>query len=426
MSLNRRDFLSAASAAGLWIAGAARGYGQSASPNAKLNIGLVGVSGMRGKSHLAACASQTIAAICDVDAAHLGAVAQAHPKAAAYRDFREMLEKEKGLDAVLITTPDHVHAPAALMAMKLGKHVYVEKPLAHSVHEARLLRETAAARKVATQMGTQIHSGSNYRRVVELIRAGAIGRVREVHTFLGGMRWTADALPAADDCPPTLSWDLWLGPAAERPFSKGYHPAGGWRRYWNFGGGDLADMACHHVDLPFWALSLKSPHTIEAKGPPVHPDGAPPWLEVTWTFADPAVTLTWYHGDRLPAKLKELGWEKKWRGGNLFVGEKGCLLANYGEHRLLPEETYADFVPPPPSIPESPGHHEEWFEACRGGAPALCNFDYAAALTECVLLGNVAYRSGKTIEWDAAALRAKNAPEADAFLKREYRKGWSL
>jgi predicted dehydrogenase len=425
--MKRRDFLKGSAAAGVWIAGVQRGFGQEKSPNAKLNIGMIGVSGMRGRDHLAALAGENLAALCDVDDAFLGQAAEKLPRASKYADFREMLEKEKSLDAVCISTPDHQHAVMAVAAMKLGKHVYVEKPLAHSIYEARVMRETAAQRKVATQMGTQIHSGDNYRRVVELVRGGAIGAVREVHTFLGGARWMADGLPKDDPAPPTLRWDLWIGPAAERPYSKGYHPGGSWRKYWNFGGGDLADMGCHHLDLPFWALGLKTPLTAEARGPQSNPDGAPAWIEVDWTYAESPVRHTWYHGDRRPALLKELKQEKKWGGaGNLFVGEKGCLLANYGQHKLLPEDKYADFEAPKPSIPSSPGHHAEWIAACKGGPPALCNFDYAGALTESVLLGNVAFRTGRKIEWDAAAMKAKGAPEADAFLKREFRKGWTL
>ena len=424
--MKRRDFLKGAVASGAWIAGVQRGFGQETSPNAKLNVAMIGVAGMRGKDHLGALGSENQVALCDVDATLLGLAGEKLPMAAKYADFRELLEKEKSIDAVCISTPDHLHAVIAVAAMKLGKHVYVEKPLAHSIHEARAMRETAAQRKVATQMGTQIHSGDNYRRVVELIRSGAIGAVKEVHTFLGPTPWSADALPGADPLPATLSWDLWVGPAAERPYSRGYHPGGGWRRYWNFGGGHLADMGCHHIDLVFWALGLKTPLTAEARGPKPHADGAPPWLEVDWTYAESPAKHTWYHGDRKPALLKELGWEKKWGAGSLFVGEKGNLLANYGQYKLLPEEKYADFEAPKPTIASSPGHHKEWVLACKGGPAALCNFEYAGALTESVLLGNVAYRTGKKVEWDAAAMKVKGVPEADAYLRREFRKGWSL
>ena len=419
--MNRRDFLRTSAAAGVWIAGVQRGYGQEKSPNARLNVAVVGVAGMRGSSHLAGCASENIVALCDVDEGFLGKAAEKLPKASKWADFREMLDKDKSIDAVCVSTPDHLHAPIGVRAMRLGKHLYSEKPLAHSIHEARTMREVAAQTKVATQMGTQIHAGENYRRVVELLRAGVIGKVKEVHVYVGGA-WTADGWPKDDPLPPGLSWDLWTGPAAERPFSKGFHPTG-WRRYWNYGGGHLADMGCHHIDLPFWALGLKAPTTCVAEGPPVNEIGAPPWLKVTWGFAD-GLKLHWTHGDKRPEIFTQ--GRLKWAGGNCFVGEKGMLFADYGQHKLWPEENFVDVEAPKPSIAPSPGHHAEWIAACKGGPPALCNFDYAGALTECVLLGNVAYRSGQAIEWDSAGLKAKNSPEADAFLRREYRKGWNL
>jgi len=411
--MNRRDFLQA----GVFISLSPR---ISLSPNEKLNVGMIGVGGMRGADHLRAMASQTIAALCDVDEKFLEAAAAKHPGAKKYFDFRVMLEKEKSLDAVVISTPDHVHARAAVMAMKLGKHVYCEKPMAHNVAEVRAMSEAAAKYKVATQMGTQIHAEQNYRRVVESIQAGTIGKVSEVHVFVGGA-WTAKGLPVHNpppEPPAHVKWDLWLGPAEERPFSPRYHPQG-WRSYWNFGGGHLADMGCHFTDLPFWALKLRSPLTAEAEGPALDEHGAPPWLIAKYEFPG-GLKLIWYHGDKRPALLAEKGMD--WKGsGVLFVGDKGMLVSDYGRHKYYPEAKG-----PEKSIPDSIGHHNEWIEACKGGKPALCNFDYAGALTECVLLGNVAYRVGKKIEWDAAALKARNAPEADRFLRREYRKGWSL
>jgi predicted dehydrogenase len=426
--MDRRQFLGAA--AGFWIAGVQRSYGQEKSPNARLNVGQIGVAGMRGADHLGQMGSQTIAALCDVDEKNLGQAAAKLPGAATYHDFREMLEKEKSLDCIVISTPDHIHAPAATMAMRLGKHVYTEKPMAHTIHEVRAMTELAAKCKVQTQMGTQIHATDNYRRVVEKIQSGAIGAVGEVHVWLGGTPWTASGLPKADGpAPEGLHWDLWLGPSAERPYSKRYHPLH-WRSYWNFGGGCLADMGAHYNDLPFWALKLRHPLTAEAEGPGIDPHGAPPWLMVRWTF--PArgelapVKLHWYHGDRVPPQLSE-GRLGDWKGaGVLFVGAKGMLVANYGTHKLLPEADFKDYRAPEPTIPRSIGHHQEWVEAIRGGKPALCAFDYAGPLTETLLLGNVAYRAGTRIEWDSAALKAKNCPEADAFIRKEYRKGWTL
>jgi predicted dehydrogenase len=316
-----------------------------------------------------------------------------------------------------------MHAPIGVAAMKLGRHVYCEKPLAHSVHEVRVMRETAAKMKVATQMGTQIHSEDNYRRVVELVKAGAIGKISEAHVWVGGA-WTAKGLPAgAPPTPAHLSWDLWLGAAEERPYNGAYHPIG-WRCYWNFGGGHLADMGCHYIDLAFWALDLRTPLTAEAEGPPVDEHGAPPWLIARWEF--PQAKLTWYHGDRRPPHLAE-GKLGDWKGnGVLFIGEKGMLVSDYGRHKLLPEGDFKDYKRPEPTIAKSIGHHREWIEACKGRGTTLCNFDYSGALAETVLLGNVAYRAGKKLEWDAVALKAKNCPEADRYLRRDYRKGWSL
>ena len=434
--MKRREFLKstglsavALAEAGFFIA-AAGTPGAVASPNEKLNIGFVGVGGMRGAAHLSGCQGETIAALCDVDDRMLGAAARRHDKAATYHDFRKMIEKEKSLDAVVVSTPDHIHAPAIAAALRAGKHVYCEKPLTHSVYEARVIEQLAAKHRAVTQMGTQIHSGGNYRRVVELVRAGTVGTVKEVHVWLGGGRWSAGDRPKeGPPVPDNLHWDLWLGPAAERPYHKEYHPQN-WRKWWAFGGGTLADMGCHYTDLAFWALQLKHPMRVRAEGPPVHPDGAPKWLHVTWEFPAWAelapVTLHWYHGDRRPEAYppEKLGG---WRGaGVLFVGDKGMIVANYGRHALLPEEKFADTKRPEPWIPDSIGHHKEWLEACKTGGPTTCNFQYSGALTETILLGNVAYRSGKAFEWDAANLKARNCPEADAFLRREYRKGWSL
>jgi predicted dehydrogenase len=432
--MNRRQFLkqsaAGAAGAGFWIAGRQIGYGQEKSPNAKLNVGQIGVAGMRGADHLGQMSSQTHIALCDVDEKNLEQVAVKFPNAAKYNDFRVMLEKEKSLDCIVISTPDHIHAPAGVMAMKLGKHVYTEKPMAHTVYEVRVMTETAATRKLQTQMGTQIHAGDNYRRVVELVQSGAIGKIEEVHVWLGGTQWTASGLPKESPAAPAgLHWDLWLGPSEERPYSPRYHPLK-WRCYWNFGGGHLADMGCHFIDLPFWALKLRHCLSVETEGPEVDPHGAPPWLIARWTFPArgelPPVKLTWYHGDKNPPQLAE-GKLGDWKGpGVLFVGEKGMLVSNYSQHKLLPEADFKDFKRPETTIPKSLGHHQEWIEAIKGGKPALCAFDYSGPLAETVLLGNVSYRVGKKLDWDAAALKAKNCPEADRFIRKEYRKGWTL
>ena len=422
-SPNRREFLRrvAVASVGATFAGRAKG-----GPNDRLNIGVVGTAG-RAADNIAAVEGENIVAFCDIDDRLLAAAAARFPRAKAFADFREMIAMP-GLDAVVVSTADHSHAPATALALKAGKHVYCEKPLTHTVHEARVIAGLAAKAKVATQMGTQIHADDNYRRVVELIKAGAIGPVREVHVFCG-KSWSGGDRPSdTPPVPPGLHWDLWIGAAPMRPYNPIYQPAN-WRGWWDFGNGTLGDMACHHMDLPFWALDLRHPSTVEADGPPVHPETTPAWMKVLYEFPErgdkPPVTLTWYDGDEPPAILARNGI-KGWSAGNLFVGDKGMLLADYDRRVLLPERDFADFHAPEPSIPASIGHHAEWIAACKDGRPTTCNFDYAGALTEAVLLGNVAYRVGKKLAWDAPKLEATHCPEADRFLRKDYRPGWSL
>lgn len=421
---SRREVLRGMAAVG---ATAAFGSRAKAGPNDKLNVGVIGTAG-RALGNIEGVEVENIVAVCDVDDALLGRATDRFPKARPFIDFRKLIEMP-GLDAVVISTADHTHAPAAAMALRMGKHVYCEKPLTHSVFEARTLARLATEAKVATQMGTQIHATDNYRRVVELVQARAIGPVKEVHVWLGSANWSGGGRPAeTPPVPSGLHWDLWIGPAPARPYHPSYQPAN-WRRWWDFGNGTLGDMGCHFVDLPFWALGLRHPTTIEALGPPVNPETAPDRLVVKYGFpardAQPPVALTWYQGGERPATLSDLKLDD-WNNGVLFVGEKGMLVADYGRRRLLPEDQFRDFKAPEPSIPRSIGHHAEWIAACKDGRPTTCNFDYSGALTESILLGNVAYRSGKKIEWDGPAMKATNCPEAEAFLRREYRKGWTL
>ena len=429
-SLNRRKFLHGAVAAGaaatLWAPGARRARA-AAGPNEKLNIGIIGTAN-RAADNIDGVAGENIVAICDVDERYLGKAAERFPKAKTYDDFRKLLER-KDLDAVVVSTADHTHAPAAAGALRSGKHVYCEKPLAHTVHEARVLGRLAVETKLATQMGTQIHAGDNYRRVVELVRAGAVGPIREVHVWLGNKVWSGDKAHAASSAVPAfLKYDLWLGPSPERPYNPEFHPAS-WRGWWDFGNGTLGDMGCHYIDLPFWALDLRHPTTVAAEGPPVDPDVAPKKLSVRYEFPargdQPPVALTWYDGGQRPPILTEKKVEG-WGSGVLFVGTKGMLIADYGNHALLPEADFRDFKAPEPSIPSSTGHYAEWITACKTGSPTTCNFNYSGALTEAVLLGNVSYRSGHKLKWNAEELRAEGCPEADEFLRREYRKGWAL
>ena len=425
----RRDFLRHTALSSFVVGGfwTSTSQAQSSSPSEKLNIAIIG-AGNRGKDNVDGVSGENIVAISDVDDLRAAPAFEQHPRARRYRDFRKMLDEMNEVDAVVVSTADHTHAVATAAAMRLGKHVYCEKPLTHTVHEARVIARLAKEQKVATQMGTQIHAGDNYRRVVELIQAGAIGTVREVHIWVG-RSWSGGERPKETPAvPETLSWDLWLGPAAERPYHPDYVPKN-WRRWWVFGGGTLGDMGCHHQDLAFWALGLRHPISIHAEGPPVHPETTPAQLTVKYQYAargaQPPVTLTWYDGDRRPSILAEHNLPS-WGAGSLFIGDKGMLQADYGKHRLFPEERFTDYKRPEPTIPKSVGHHQEWIDACKTGSPTTCNFDYAGALTEAVLLGNVAYRLGRKIEWDAENLKATNAPEAEPLLQKQYRAGWSL
>ena len=430
--LTRRKFLRQAALAPtalfLGVGITARGMAAPKSPNESLNVAVIGVAG-RGGANLEGVSTENIVALCDIDANRLAGAAKQFPKAETFRDYRKMLDKiADRIDAVVVSTPDHNHAPAAAAAMRLKKHCYCEKPLTHNVVEARLLTELAAENKLATQMGTQIHAEGNYRRVVELITAGVIGPVDEVHVWhsgaLGGQNRPTDTPPVPD----YLDWDLWLGPAPERPYHPVYVP-GSWRSWWAFGNGTLGDFGCHYMDLPFWALGLKHPTTVEAVGPPAHPETTAPQLTVHYQFPArgdlPPVKLSWTNGQTQPEIVARHGLEK-WSAGVLFVGKRGMLVADYGRRQLLPEKQFADTKPPEPSIPDSIGLHAEWIEACKNGTATTCPFSYSGVLTETVLLGNVSYRVGAKLDWDAKNLKAANCPDAEQYLKREYRAGWTL
>jgi predicted dehydrogenase len=425
----RRNFLKTSAATAL-SAGLFRGFSfadDSASANQLLNIACIGTAN-RAAADVEGVKSQSIVALCDIDKNYLDRAAAEFPGARTYRDYREMIEQEADkIDAVVVATADHNHAPATIRAIRKGKHVYCEKPLTHTVEEARIIAEAAKEYGVATQLGTQIHAGDNYRRVVEIIQSGAIGDVTDVHVWVGkGWGWT-DWPESSTEVPANLDWDLWLGPAKERQFYAGrYHPAQ-WRRWWDFGQGTLGDMACHYMDLPFWALKLRHPTHCEAEGEEPHPEMCPQGLVVRYQYPEreglPPVNFTWYDGNRIP---KEIEGQRVPANGVMFIGTEGMMYADYGNYRLFPAEKFAGFKPPEPTIPRSIGHHEEWIKACKDGSPTTCNFDYSGALTEAVLLGNVAYRSGKSLEWDAANLKATNAPEADQYIRKEYRPGWEV
>lgn len=427
---NRRDFLritgagAAVLSSGVWSELAAQ---DSKSPNGKLNVACVGTAN-RAAASVSEMKNENVVALCDVDKNYLNRAAEQFPGARLYRDYREMFEKEASkLDAVTVATADHHHAPAAIRAIRAGLHVYCEKPLTHTVFEARLLADEAKKRGLATQMGTQIHAGDNYRRVVEVIQSGAIGDVTEVHVWVGKI-WGGAKLPEQTAEPPAhLDWDLWLGPAPERPYAEGcYHPAQ-WRKWWDFGTGTLGDMACHYMDLPFWALKLRHPTTCEAEGAAVDPQTCPEGLVVRYAYPEreglAPLKLTWYDGNLIP---KEVAGERVPGSGVMFVGSEGKMFADYTKYRLYPTDKYASFQPPAQTIPPSIGHHAEWLKACKDGSPTTCNFDYSGALTEAVLLGTVAYRTGKKLDWDAATLKATNCPEADKLINKVYRAGWEV
>ncbi len=405
----------------------------STSPNEKLNIAAIGVAN-KGRHNIDQLLEHNFVAICDVDENYLNEVGTLLPNVRKYRDYRELFDKEANqIDAVVVSTADHTHAPATSVALQLGKHVYCEKPLTHTVAEARTIAQLSQKQKVATQMGIQIHAEENYRRVVDLVRSGAIGEVVEVYNWCN-KGWSDGRFnPNSGPAPAHLNWDLWLGPAAERPYSDNLHPAN-WRRFWDFGSGTFGDMACHVMDLPFWALDLKSPTSVQCEGPEVHPVGAPAWCRATYEFPRENNSTLKFHwadgGENFDFVKQTKDAEGKplsdWGLGILFVGKDGMLAADYGRRILLPADKFKDFHEPEPTIAPSVGHWKEWTEACKTGGPTSCNFEYAGMLTETVLLGIVAFRSGSRIDWRAEHLTAHDNAAAQHFISKKYRKGFEV
>jgi predicted dehydrogenase len=463
-SISRRTFNQA-------VAGAAAGVlgfpailrGQNL--NSKVDIAMVACGG-RGGAHLQSLQSENIVAVCDVNGRAVEAATKLKPQAQKYTDFRKLFEKASTFDAVVISTCEHSHAAATMLALQHDKHIYCEKPLTHDVYEARKVREAAARKpRLATQMGIQMHATENYRRIVEIIQAGVIGPVREAHVWVS-RAWGLQSKEAAErnqdivyvtdrpkeamDPPPFLDWDTWLGPAPERPFHEVYFPGPKWYRWWDFGNGTMSDLGSHWNDLVFWALKLKAPLTIESHSEvPPHPEIAPASMRATYEYGPrgdlPACKVTWYQGEEKPPLFKDGKLPPRpaqprarvrqqppqpppqpqpWNDGHLFIGDKGMLLSDYGTFVLLPEENFKDVKLPDKSLPRVASHHDEWLKACRNGTQPLANFEYSGWLTEANHLGNVAYRVGKKLEWDPEKLKATNAPEADPYLRRPYRKGW--
>jgi predicted dehydrogenase len=416
----------------------ARAAAPRRSPGEKLHIACIGV-GRRGGVNLKAMAGENVVALCDVDENSMNAAARGFPKAKKYVDFRKLLEEEKGLDGVVISTPDHWHASVSLMAMDLGLNVYCEKPLTRTIGEARRVTEAAARAKVITQMGTNSQGAAGFLPTVELVQAGAIGEVREVHVWTNRPAWPQgqDRPPGEDPVPASLHWDLWLGPAPMRPYkskytdgpfagSAVYHPFV-WRGWWDFGCGALGDMAAHLMNVAFRALKLGAPTSVEAESSGMKAEMFPGWSIVRFEFPAtdkrPAMKIIWYDGGKLPpAELFE-GEQVGASGGSLFVGSKGKIYSGErrgrgGEPTLLPAKTFADYQRPKPSRPRWAEVHDDWLRAIREGRmETACNFAYAGPMVEAFLLGNIALRVGRKIEWDAAAMKMTNCPEANQYLK---------
>ena len=440
--INRRHFIKRTAAGSVFITSGLRAQ----SPNNKLNVAAIGIGGM-GVGNIEKCAEENIVALCDVDFRRGAETFKQDPKAKRFKDFRVMFDKMSDeIDAVIIATPDHTHAVATMEAMRRGKHVYTQKPLTHSIWEARQLTEAARKYGVATQMGNQGHSSKGARQTVEWIRAGVIGEVREVHCwsdrplrgtrFDGEMYWEQGVATRPRDKPPipnTLDWDLWLGPAPYRDYHPNYVPFD-WRGWWDFGTGALGDMGCHIIDHPYWALKLGHPESVEASSSHIHRETAPLASIITYQFPArenlPPVRMHWYDGGIKPPRPAELAFEDDWLvDGCLYIGDKGKIMhkSHGGKPTLLPLSRMEDFKRPEETIPRITGSHEQnWIDACKGDAPACSSFDYSGPLTEVVLLGNLAIRSQGPLNWDGPNMRVTNNKSANQFVQREYRNGWTL
>jgi predicted dehydrogenase len=437
-AISRRDFVKggAAALAGFTIVPSyVLGGAGVKPPSEKLNVAFIGVGG-QGERNIRSLAGENIAALCDVDDERAAEMYKMYPDVPKYRDFRLMLDKQKDIDAVVVTTPDHTHAAAAMMAIKLGKHVYCEKPLTWSVYESRKLAEAAREAKVATQMGVHHHAGAGLRLGYDVIRAGMIGDVHDVHLWTVRPRelW-AQGVGRPKESPPvpaTLDWDLWLGPAPERPYNPAYVPFT-WRGYWDFGTGAFGNMGCHVMDLAFWGLDLgKRSVSVEARTSWVNDETYPAASIVRYEFGplgdSGPLKLYWYDGGMMPWRPPQLEAKRRLPShGGIYVGSKETMMVSLGDGpRFIPETRMREFKKPEATLPQSPGNHQEWVDACKGGPKALANFDYSAPMTELILLGNIAIRTKMKLVWDSANMKITNAPEANQFLHREYRNGWTL
>ena len=421
-------------------------------PAERLNIAGVGLGAM-GADNLKACEGENVVALCDVDWSMASVTFQRYPKANRYKDYRRMLDREKDLDAVIVATPDHTHAVITAAALKRGKHVYTQMPLAHDVWEARQLAQIARETGLATQMGNERYSGPTIRSVCEWIWDGCIGPIREVHCWTNRPQWPQGMSRPQDRLatPSQLDWDLWLGPASERPYHPAYVPFR-WRGWWDFGCGAIGDIGCHVMDGAFWALKLAeaATFTVEPDSTGLTADSYPRASTVRYHFGArgdmPPVTLTWYDGGRRPPRPEELPDTRQFIGSNgtIFVGEKGKLTfgaltagtsPGQAGPRFIPESLAQSYRPPKQTIPRLKGkrqwgkasrHEEDWIRACKGGTPACSRFEIAGPLTEMALLGNVALLWGQPIEWDRDDMKIVNESDANRYLRRKYRRGWAL
>ena len=443
--ISRRHFLAATAttAAATIVPRHVLGGPRHITPSEKLNIAGIGVGGM-GKSNLSQLESENIVALCDVDSNYAAETFKKYPKAKVYTDFRKMLDTQKDIDAVVIATPDHTHAVISMEAMRRGKHVYCQKPLTHDVYESRMLAKAARETGITTQMGIQGHSGEGIRLICEWIWDGAIGEVRDIDAWCSlsyypfGHEWWSSKWSRrpqeTPQVPSMLDWDLWLGPAPQRPYHPAYHP-GVWRCWWDFGCGMMGDRGAHTLDPVFWALKLGHPTSVEATSLDLNPDTHPVASIVTYRFPArgdlPPVKLTWYEGLRPPRPIELEDGRRMGHieGGVLFKGSKGTLMAGvYGEDpRLIPESKMKEYKQPPKTIPRvEDSHEQDWVRACKDGRPAGADFEYSGLLTEVCLLGNMAKRVDARIEWDGANMKVTNLPEANKYIHTPYREGWTL
>ncbi|MDZ7724689.1 MAG: Gfo/Idh/MocA family oxidoreductase [candidate division KSB1 bacterium] len=433
--LSRRSFIKGSAAAAMIVPASVLGGAKHTAPSEKLYLAGVGIGGV-GKNYIKNVSSETIVALCDVDSEFAKPVFEAYPDARRFADFREMLDSMPEIDGVVIGTPDHTHAVVAMESIRLNKHVYCAKPLTRTVHESRLLTRAASESGVATQMSIQTNASEDHRILAEWIQDGAIGDVREAHLWSNRPIWPQgierpEAIPS---CPPYLDWNLWIGPAPYRHYHPDYHPFN-FRGWYDFGAGALGDMGCHQFDPVIKALKLGFPESIYASSTALFEETFPKASIIYYNFPArdgmPPVELTWYDGGLKPERPEVLEAERKfgdWNGGILFIGNKGTILSSaVGRHpRIIPESKMQAYTRPPKTLSRSVGHYREWIDACKGGEPAGAQFGYGGPLTEVVLLGNIAVRRQKRLDWDADSGQFINDPEANNLLKEPYHNGWSL